>query len=359
MTQKIISLFLACLFGLGVFAYTADWFSEGAVSETRGFPGGSRRGGGGAETQVVLSQVESAPYTSVLRTTGTVKSIRSMEVLSDQSGFIVLSEMTPNKRVEQGDVLLVLDNTDEKRALDLAKVTFSQAEDIHNRYEKLGGNTVTEVAVEEARYALENARISLEQAQINYDRRTLKAPLSGNLGLETYYPGTFINSGDVLTTIYDSTVVLAEFEVPERSLDLLEIGTDVTINSLTHVGRNFTGKIVSFDQNIDNLTRTVTAQAEVDNSENLFIDGMTLAVRISKDSEPLKKIPSASVFWEKTGAHVWVSRNGKAVSVPVTILHRDGSSVWVESELASEDVVVSEGVVKVRENAALKGLNDV
>jgi hypothetical protein len=55
MTQKTISLLLACLFGVGIFTYTNGWFSENAASVSGGFPGGPGRGfGSGSETQVIL-----------------------------------------------------------------------------------------------------------------------------------------------------------------------------------------------------------------------------------------------------------------------------------------------------------------
>ncbi|MGR3475751.1 MAG: efflux RND transporter periplasmic adaptor subunit, partial [Sulfitobacter sp.] len=199
----------------------------GSVTQTDDAPQNARpgrRGGQGRATTVVLTPLEARAYTLVLRTVGSAVSLRQTEVTATDAGEVVETALAANTMVEKGDVLLKLDDRTERLALEIAEANRDQAQDTVTRYEGLrsnGSSVVTDVSLSEARVALRLAEANVGLAQVALDDRTIKAPISGRLGLSDISLGDRLSSGEAIVTIDDTTRLLATFEVPERSIGLL------------------------------------------------------------------------------------------------------------------------------------------
>ncbi|WP_417258960.1 efflux RND transporter periplasmic adaptor subunit [Celeribacter sp.] len=329
--------------------------SEEAAATPRGGPGGAGGPRGqGRTTTVVLAPLEERNYTLVLRTIGGAESLRSADVVATETGEVVESFLRANKMVEKGEVLLRLDDRTERLSLEIAQANRDQAQATVTRYDGLrkNGNTVvTDVAYSEAEVALRLAEANVGLAEVAFSDRTIVAPISGHLGLSDVNVGDRLSNGDTIVTIDDSTTLLATFEVPERSIGLLSEGKPVFVTTPTYTGRVFEGKITAFDSRLDSVTRSATVQAEIDNSEGVLLSGMTFAIRMTEETDPLPVVPSTAITWDRSGAGIWVAEEGRARRVPVTIRYRDGDQVWIETEVPVGTQVVTEGAAKLRDGA--------
>ncbi|MGP6089825.1 efflux RND transporter periplasmic adaptor subunit [Antarctobacter jejuensis] len=323
----------------------------GAPGARAGGPGGGR---GGQATSVVMGPMEESSYALVLHTVGSATSLRRSNVTMSEAGEVVETALLANGAVEKGDVLLRLDDRTQRLALDIAEAERDQARDTLERYKSLqsGGNlTVSGVTLAEAEVALRLAEANLGMAELALEERTVVAPISGRMGLSDVQVGDLVSAGDVIVTIDDSTTLIAEFEVPERSIGLLEIGKTVRVGTPTYTGRVFEGRVAAFDSRLDPVTRSVTVKAEIDNSEGLLWSGMTFSVRMIEQTEPLPTVPATAVTWDRTGAGIWVVDGGRASRVPVTIKYREGDRVWLETSVSDGAIVVTEGASKLRDGA--------
>ncbi|WP_417269682.1 efflux RND transporter periplasmic adaptor subunit [Celeribacter sp.] len=329
--------------------------SEEAAATPRGGPGGAGGPRGqGRSTTVVLAPLEERNYTLVLRTIGGAESLRSADVVATETGEVVESFLRANKMVEKGEVLLRLDDRTERLSLEIAQANRDQAQATVTRYDGLrkNGNTVvTDVAYSEAEVALRLAEANVGLAEVALADRTIVAPISGHLGLSDVNVGDRLSNGDTIVTIDDSTTLLATFEVPERSIGLLSEGKPVFVTTPTYTGRVFEGQITAFDSRLDSVTRSATVQAEIDNSEGVLLSGMTFAIRMTEETDPLPVVPSTAITWDRSGAGIWVAEEGRARRVPVTIRYRDGDQVWIETEVPVGTQVVTEGAAKLRDGA--------
>ena len=319
---------------------------------------GGRRGA--QTTTVVLSPLQERSYALILRTIGSATARRSSNVLASEAGEVVQTAIPANTAVQKGDVLLRLDDRAEVLALDIAVAERDLALSTVNRFETLkraGNLSVTEVAVSEAANALRLAEINVGIAELNLQNRTILAPIDGQLGLSNIHVGDLMSVGDPIVTIDDTSTLLAEFEVPERSIALLSVGKEVLIGTPTYVGRIFRGPITAFDSRLDSVTRSATVQAEIDNSEGLLLSGMTFAVRIVDSTDPLPVVPSTAITWTRDGAGIWISEDGKAARHPVTIRYRDGDRVWVDTDVPLGASVVVEGASKLRDGVSVADAN--
>lgn len=329
-----------------------------AAPSPRG-PGG-REGRGSRATTVVLSPLEEQEYALVLRTIGTAKALRNVDVIARQAGSVVEAQLTANQFVNAGDVLIKLDDRAEQFALEIAKADRDQAQTTVDRYATLGaaGNlTVTNVAVSEAEVALRLSEANVGLAEIALADRIIESPISGQLGLSDIHVGDYLGTSDFIVSIDDSSTIVAEFEVPERSIGLLAVGKPVLVGAPTYAGRVFEGAITGFDAQLDSVTRSATVRATVDNAEGLLLPGMTFNVRMTEELDPMPVVPSTAITWDQDGAGIWISNEGTASRQPITIRYRDGDQVWIETDVPVGADVVVEGAAKLRDGAAITDAN--
>lgn len=319
-----------------------------AVARTRGARGQGRA------TTVVLTPLEERSYTLVLRTVGSAASVNSADVVATEAGEVAEISLRANQMVEKGDVLLRLDDRTELLGLEIAQANRDQAQATVTRYEGLhqnGSAVVTSVALSEAEVALRLAEANVGLAEAALENRTIVAPISGRLGLSDVSVGDRLSGGAPIVTVDDTTTLLATFEVPERSIGLLAEGKPVLVTTPTYTGRIFEGAITAFDSRLDSVTRSATVQAEINNTDGLLLAGMTFAIRMTDETDPLPMVPSTAITWDRSGAGIWVAEDGSVHRVPVTIRYRDGDRVWVETEAASGAQIVTEGAAKLREGS--------
>lgn len=320
---------------------------------TGGRPGGPGRPGGGATT-VVVEPLQQEPYIDILRAIGSTVAQSSVDLVTSVSGTVTAVSIVPNSEVAAGDILLELDSRTENLNLEIAQAELDQAMQTVERYESLLAEAdVTAVDVADAKIAARMAESNVGLARIALEDRTVRAPIAGRLGLSDVEPGDWISSEQDIVTIDDTDKLMIEFELPERSIGLLETGRAVLANTPVFTGRTFEGEIVAFDSRLDSVTRSVTVRARIENPDGLLWSGMTFAIRLVNEIEQLPAVPATAITWDRSGSGVWVDRDGVASRIPVTILYREGDRVWIDAAIDVGTPIVIEGAQKLREGAAL------
>lgn len=345
---------LSAVIGTGV-GTEATSVPTDAVSEPSRGPANRSR-----STSVVTTALELQPYESILNAIGTASALRSVDVISDTTGTVIEANLTANSEIEAGAVMLRFDARAEALNLEIAQAELEQANDTVTRYERLqanGNSTVADVTLSEARVSQRLAGAAVGLAEVALEDRTIRAPISGRLGLSTVEVGDTLNASDVIASIDQADTLEVEFELPERAIGLLAEATEILASTSAFTGKVITGTIVSFDSRIDDETRSVTVKAQIDNADNLLWPGMTFAVRLVQESDPLPMLPSTAITWSRSGSSVWIDANGIGERVPVTILFRQNDSVWIDADIAEGTMVVTEGAQKLRDGAQISAVN--
>ncbi|WP_108484783.1 efflux RND transporter periplasmic adaptor subunit [Oceaniglobus ichthyenteri] len=320
--------------------------------------GGGARGprGGSRATTVVTTPLEIQPYVNTLNAIGTASALRSVNVVANTAGTVTETNLTANRDVEAGEVLVRFDVRAQVLNLEIAQANLEQAQEIVARYERLragGASTVTDVTMSEALVKRRLAEAAVGLAQVALDDRIIRAPIAGKLGLSRVEIGDVITANSVIASIDQASALIVEFELPERAIGLLADAKTVLASTSTFAGRVFEGDIVSFDSRIDSVTRSVTVKARIENPDGVLWPGMTFAVRLNQESAPLPALPSTAITWSRAGAGVWIDADGAAKRVPVTILYRRNDTVWIDAEIAEGTMVVTEGAQKLRDGARI------
>lgn len=369
--MKNLSIYLtAIIVVLGAYVYTFGVptsldprvnsnSSEAAVTPNPRRPsGGGRRGN--RTSSVVLGEIKQESYTDILRAIGTGEAIKSVEVVSDVVGQVQEKSIVSNSNVKAGDVLLKLDSQNQTINLKIAETNLAQAQEVVDRYEKLGASgtsALAEVTIKDARSALIQAQLQVNLAEIALAERTIVAPIDGTLSLSDVNTGANISVGNTIVTIDDIHEILVTFELPERALSLLSQNREVLLSTPVVRGKVFKGKIFAFDNRVDSITRTITVQARVDNAERLLLPGMSFAVRIINQIEPGSVVPTNAITWTANGSEIWVVENDVANSVSTTIVMRQGDQIWIDAKLEAGTKIVVEGAQKLRNGSKVSALN--
>ena len=255
---------------------------------------------------------------------------------------------------KKGSVLLELDSSREKLAVDLARVRVHNARQLLSRYERSAGSgAYAESTVSDARSALEEAEIALRQAEVALSDRRVIAPFDGFTGLTEVDVGDRIGTGDAITTLDDRASLLVGFSVPELFLGRIGRGHPVEVATWAARDQPIPGEIVDLGSRIDPVSRSFTARARVANAGDAFRPGMSFAVTLDVHGDRHPLVPEISVRYGTDGAFVWVVREGAAARVPVRIVERQEATVLVDAALEEGEPVVVEGIQRLRPDLAV------
>jgi len=318
-------------------------------------PACSESGGGRSDrpSEAVPIRAETVPFEREavrVEVLGTARARQQAIIYPKDAGEVTEVGFTAGVRVAKGDVLLKLDDQDQRLAQRLAEVRLKEAEQLLARFRRLEGTgAVSATQIDEATTALEAARISLDQAKLALEDRTVRAPFSGFVGLSDIDAGTRITTQTAITRLDDRSVLLIDFEAPEQVFGNVSLGQSVRLTPFSAVTETVEAEIAALDSRVSMDNRSFTVRVALDNAQDRFRPGMSFRVRFESPGQAYASIPEAAILWGSDGSYVWAVREGKARQVPVTIVARVKARVLVTGDIPEGSQIIARGVQKVRD----------
>jgi RND family efflux transporter MFP subunit len=300
--------------------------------------------------RVIVEPLQYSSERTRVEAVGTSRAVQSIAIHPATSGEVVSVNFEPGQPVEKGQVLVALDQRDEKLAVELAQVRLQDAERLYDRYRRTGDSgAVLPTALDAARTAVQAARIELDRARIALDYRTIEAPFGGYVGVTDIDPGDRVNPDTMITTLDDRSALLVSFEVPESLIGDVEPGNEVAVATWHSREPTAFGVIVDIGSRIDPASRTFVARAWVENEADILRPGMSFRVAMDLEGTPYPVISETGVQWGADGAYIWSVVDRRAHRVPVTVIQRQQGQVLVDGELEEGDLIIVEGVQRMRD----------
>lgn len=321
---------------------------------------GLRRGFGGAgETPVVVEEVVLKPQVTRIDTVGTSRAIQSATIFPAVGGEVVSVNFSAGDFVDEGTILIQLDDREEKLALDLAEVRVRDTlRTLDRRRELSKRGTVTAASFDEAERLYEEALIARDQARLAFDDRSVKAPFSGYVGATDVNVGDRITTSTAITTLDDRRRLLVRFNVPEQFVDVIAVNREVQVEARAVRNRTSVAEISEIGSQVDPVSRTFPVRATLENADDTYRPGQSFRVRVDLKGRLYPAIPEVALQWGATGAYVWAVREGKAARVSATIVDRILGEVLIRAELEEGDFIVVEGVQRMRPGSPVKAINE-
>ena len=327
------------------------WFAEreGTAARDRVKPRRAKA------TLVLVEPVVLATDKRIVRAIGTGRSSQSADLYPSVSGEVVKVAFEAEQKVKAGQILLRLDDEDQRLAVKLAQVAVKQARRQVTRFKKLApSGTVAQTRLDTATAELESAELRLSQAKSTLKDRTVFAPFDGVIGLSDIDRGDRITPDTLIATLDDRSSLFVEFNVSEDAAAHIRPGDLVDMAAWTLPDRTFTGIVSAMDSRIDPVTRSLKIRAEIANPEDAVRPGTSFAVNVKISGARYPTIREVAVLWSRDGAYVWRVQDGTVDKVYVKVVRRESGKVLVDGDLKSGDVIVVEGVQGLRPGGKVK-----
>lgn len=349
---------------LAVIAAGVVWNYETIIT-TFGGENSKQAGQNGSKAAIkVLTQA--VDYTSndrIYEGVGTGRARASADIYPAVADEVLSVNFEAQQKVSKGDVLVQLDDRQEKLAVELAEVELKDSRSLLDRYEQAGKQgAVPESEVDSARATFESAKVALEQAKLNLEERKIIAPFDGYVGIPSIDPGDRVNTDTLITGLDDREILYIDFEVPEALASALKKAQDekqeITATTPSYPDETFTGFITAQESRINPDRRTITARASIENEEDLLRPGMSFTVSWDIAGKEFPTVPEISVQWSRDGSFIWIIRDDKADKVMGRVVARKAGQVLLDIDVKEGEPVVVEGLQRLRPGADVEVLNN-
>ena len=178
------------------------------------------------------------------------------------------------------------------------------------------------------------------------------ADFEGKLGKREIAQGV-LGSNSLIITLDDLKKIIIDIKVPENYVGILKPGLKAEIIN-SAFNEIFKGKVDSISSRIDPSTRSILARIVVKNSDFKIIPGQLMTVKVIYDETNQIGVPESAVTIQGQTAFVYIVEADTAVKKDIEIGKRNFGKVSVISGINEGDIVISEGISKVRNKAKIK-----
>jgi membrane fusion protein, multidrug efflux system len=184
------------------------------------------------------------------------------------------------------------------------------------------------------------------------DNENIVAEFDGKLGKREIAQGV-LGSDSLIITLDNLKNIIIDIKVPESYVGVLKTGLNVEVSN-SAFKKNFKGKIDSISSRIDPSTRSILARIVVNNSKFEIIPGQLMTVKVIYDEIKQIGVPESALTIQGNTAFVYIVKNDLAEKKDVEIGKRNFGKVSIISGISEGDLVISEGVSKVRNKTKVK-----
>lgn len=345
MYKQVTSTIVAALGGAIIVTLTACGGEDDASASRRA----------ATATPVVVTTVTTQTFADQIEALGTALAYESVVITAEVTGRVVKTEFSDGASVQQGALLVELNNDEEAASLAAAKANLGTQQTQSDRLQDLvRRKSASQTALDEQANLLKQALANVAIARARLRKRTIKAPFAGQLGIRQVSLGALTNPGDEIVTLDDLSRIKLDFSVPEVALSSLRQGAEIAASSAAYPQRMFNGMVTNVSTRVDPVTRTVAVRAELPNEAALLKPGMLLTVDLLSNRSEALAVPEESLLPLDDKQYVYRVKDGHTVErVAVTIGRRKPGVVEVLEGLQAGDQVVTEGTTRVGPDAAI------
>ncbi len=301
---------------------------------------------------VVISIVRSAEFADRVEALGTTLANETVRITANVTEKIAELRFDDGQSVEAGDVLAVLDKSEEEADLRGARALLGEKRLAYQRARELERQRYAATAQLDLRRAEVQeyqARIAAIEARV--EDRVIRAPFAGVVGLRNISVGTLVEPGDVIITLDHISVIKVDFSVPSPFLPTLRPGMSVIAKATAFGDREFRGTIRGIDSRVDPVTRSVVARAILPNADGVLKPGLLMTIELLKNPRTALVVPEEALIPRGRRNSVLVVDEAADNTVEqreVSIGARAPGRVEIVSGLAAGEMVVTRGVLQVR-----------
>lgn len=309
---------------------------------------------GGPETPVTVAvaEVRQSDFVNRVEALGTTRANETADITASVTEKVVEIRFDDGQKVAAGDVLVVLDSSEEQADLAAARAVLEERRLAYQRATQLERRQFTATAqLDERRAALRQAEAEIEAIRARLDDRTIRAPFDAVVGLRNISIGALVEPGDRITTLDDISVIKLDFNVPATYLSTLRPGLAINVRTAAFGDRTFSGTISGVDSRVDPVTRSIVARAIIPNPDGALRPGLLMTVQLLKSPRTSLVVPEEALVPRGRDNTVYVvdeAAGGVVEARRVEIGGRRSGEVEVLEGLEAGEMVITHGTMRVR-----------
>jgi membrane fusion protein (multidrug efflux system) len=317
----------------------------------------------------IIAKRETWP--STLQVIGTAAAIQGVTVSADLPGTVDKIHFESGKTVQAGDILVELDIRQERAQLAAAQADWELAKINYGRQEKLASQgVVARTEYDNASAQLKSTEAHVGEIKATIDRKTIRAPFTGILGIRQVNLGEYLAAGQAIVPLQSVNPIYVNFGVPQQQTPQVRIGGTLRMTSDDVPGKQFAGRVTALDSVVNESTRNLQVQATLANPGGKLRPGMFVQVELGTGANrDVIALPASSINYAPYGDSVYVvtdvqdpntKRTFRGVRQQfVKVEGSRGDQVAVVSGINPGEEIVTSGVFKLRNGAPVEVNNKV
>ncbi len=186
----------------------------------------------------------------------------------------------------------------------------------------------------------------------------LVAPFSGVLGYTGLTEDIFISNNILIVTLDDNSTIYSDIKIPENYSAFIKKGLPVDIRISSYKDKIYRGEVDFVSSRINADTRSLLSRIKIDNPNLELISGSLLEVSVKFNLRNSLSVPDTSVMIEGDKSYVYkITENNVANKTEIKTGLRSIKNIEILSGLNEGDIIVSEGLKKVRPRGKIKPIN--
>ncbi|MEX3931317.1 efflux RND transporter periplasmic adaptor subunit [Paraburkholderia phymatum] len=283
-----------------------------------------------------------------LAAVGSLRAVRGVDVTTEVAGLVREIAFSSGQEVKAGQVLVRLNDDSDRAQLASLQAAAELAQTVYKRDKaQFDIQAIAKAQLDADAADLKSKKAQVDQQAALVEKKTIRAPFAGRVGITTVNPGQYINPGDAIVTLQAIDPIYADFYLPQQQLGQLQVGQAIVVDTNAFSNRTFDGKIRSINPRVDNTTRNVQIEATVDNRERKLLPGMYANVKIDAGTvQRYLTLPQTAITYNPYGATVFVVKPGAQKNAQGKVMP------------VAQQVFVTPGPTRGDQVAILKGISE-
>ncbi|WCE29696.1 efflux RND transporter periplasmic adaptor subunit [Vibrio sp. SCSIO 43137] len=312
------------------------------------------------EFPVTVVDVEAVEWKPAIQAIGFIEPNQGVTLTAESSGVIDKIEFKSGETVTTGDMLVVLDTSVERANLASSVAKLPAAESKYKRYKGLlKKGSISREAYDDAEASYFSLKANIESLKATIDRREITAPFDGVVGIRDVYLGQYLQAGNKIVRLEDTSVMRLRFTIPQTDISLIRIDQPVNIQVDSYPEETFKGTISAIEPAVDHQSGLVQVQADIPNNGGKLRSGMfaraDIVLPVIADQVVL---PQTAITFNLYGDNVFIVSEVDGVKrvkqQVVSVGERRGSIAHILKGVKPGDTVVTSGQIRLSNEAKVK-----
>jgi len=249
------------------------------------------------------------------------------------------------KLIESGDV--------SRSSYDQLKAQRDQLKEQYESAISLARQNYAAVATARANVANAESQVGLAQRALSY--AVVFSPIDGFVAERNADLGEYVSPNQKVATVVRVNPLRIRIDIPEHAISEVKVGQEVSATTSAWPDRNFSGRVARISPNVTPNSRTLTVEAEIDNSSGQLKPGQFASVRILQArAEPAVLIPARAVRTEAGVSRVLVIKDGVAQQRSVQLGQTEGDLVEIKNGVAAGELVATSNTEQLSDGMAVR-----